>query len=202
MNQNSILLLYEGDTEEEFYKNIIVIKIPKRKIRITYDNLKGITTNINRKVLNKIFKHLSNNDNENKINVFVAIDREGDRANDSPLNIPKLKEEISKVTNHVSEVIEIIATQDIESWFFIDIEGIYTFLKVPITRRNPNKYKSIESFNHRNLSNLFRTHNKVYLKGKRAAGLIDQLDINKIYDECQDLRAGIEKMVTLIDDMT
>lgn len=198
MNPNSILLLYEGDTEEEFYKSIIAIKIPKRRIRITYDNLKGITTNINRKVLGKIYKHLSNNENENKINVFIAIDREGDRTNESPLNIPKLIETISKETNRVTEVIEIIATQDLESWFLFDIEGIYTFLKVPTGKRHPNKYSNTESFHNKNLSNLFRSHNKVYMKGKRVAGLIDNLDINKIYDECQDLREGIEKMLILI----
>ena len=198
MNPNSILLLYEGDTEEEFYKSIIAIKIPKRKIRITYDNLKGITTNINRKVLNKIYKHLSNNENEEKINVFVAIDREGDRTNDSPLNIPKLKETISKEPNRIAEVIEIIATQDLESWFLIDIDGIYTFLKVPLANRNPNKYKNTEAFNNRSLSNLYRAYNRVYFKGKKVAGLIEHLNINKIYDECQDLKDGIEKMLTLL----
>jgi hypothetical protein len=198
MNPNSILLLYEGDTEEEFYKSIIAIKIPKRKIRITYDNLKGITTNINRKVLNKVYKHLSNNESEGKINVFVAIDREGDRTNESPLDIPKLKATIAQETNRIAEVIEIIATQDIESWFLIDIEGIYTFLKVPVAHRNTNKFKNTEAFNNRSLSNLFRTHNRVYFKGRRVAGLIDQLDINKIYEDCQDLREGIEKMLSLI----
>jgi hypothetical protein len=198
MNQNSILLLYEGETEEEFYKSLIAIKIPRRKIRISYENLKGITTNINRKVLNKIYKHLSNNGNEDRINVFVAIDREGDRTNESPLDIPKLKATIAKETDRIVEVIEIIATQDIESWFLFDIEGIYTFLKVPLAHRNPSKFKNTEAFNNRSLSNLFRTHKKVYFKGKRVAGLIEHLDINKIYDECQDLREGIEKMLTLI----
>ena len=114
-NPHSILLLYEGDTEEEFYKRIIKFKLPVRKIRITYDNLKGITSNINKKVLHKITKHLENNSDEEFINVFVAIDREGDRSNESPLYIDKIKEIISQEYSSIENVIEIIATQDIES---------------------------------------------------------------------------------------
>lgn len=197
MNPNSILLLYEGDTEGEFYRRVIRLRIPDRKIRITYDNLKGITTNINKKVLGKILKHLSNNKHENRINVFVAIDREGDRTIESPLDIAKLMATLAEETNRVAEVIEIIATQDIESWFFIDIEGIYSYLKVPVTQRNPAKYQNTEAFNNRNLSNLFRAYNRVYMKGKSVADFVEHLDMDKIYNECQELREGIEKMLSL-----
>ena len=93
-NPNSILLIYEGETEEEFYKRIIGIKLPPRQIRITYGNLKGIF-NINKKVIAKIIHHLSNNLQESRIYVFVAIDRDGDRTNESPLDISMIKQKLS-----------------------------------------------------------------------------------------------------------
>ncbi|MFZ4797433.1 MAG: hypothetical protein ACOYMA_08050 [Bacteroidia bacterium] len=52
-NPNSILFLYEGDTEEEFYKKIISKFITPRSIRINYGNLKGIYC-LNDKVKSKI----------------------------------------------------------------------------------------------------------------------------------------------------
>jgi len=197
-NPNSILLLYEGDTEEEFYKRIVDNTVPKRRIRISYDNLKGITTNINRKILHKIYKHLQNNINEHRIFVFVAIDREGDKSCESPLDINEIINTISVDTNRIQEVFEIIATQDIESWFFIDIDGIYKYLKVPKNKRNPRKYSNYESYNNRDLSNLFRRYKRIYSKGHSDTGLLGSLDLKKIYNNCPELQEGIEKMISLI----
>ncbi|HUX56669.1 MAG TPA: DUF4276 family protein [Bacteroidales bacterium] len=198
MNPKSILLLYEGETEEEFYRRIINLKVPPRTIRISYSNLKGITTNINYKVLRKIYKHLSTNEGEDQIYVFVAVDREGDRSNDSPMDIGRLKKELSKDTVRVVDVIEVIATQDIECWFLLDIDNIFNYLRVPQNKRNPEKYSNTEAFNNRDLSNLFRQYNKVYLKGRRVDNLLDNLDLHRIYNSCQDLRDGINEMLKLI----
>lgn len=198
MNPKSILLLYEGETEGEFYRRIINLRIPPRTIRISYSNLKGITTNINNKVLGKIFKYLSTNEGEDQIFVFVAVDREGDRSNDSPLDLGRLKKEFSKETVRVADVIEIIATQDIESWFLLDIDSVFNYLRVPQIKRNPGKYSNVESFNNRDLSNLFRQHNRVYLKGRHVGNFLDNLDLHRIYNNSRDLREGIDEMLKLI----
>lgn len=89
-----------------------------------------------------------------------------------------------------------IATPMIESWFFHDIEGIYKFLRVPYSQRNPNKYKTVEKYDADDLSKLFRRYNKVYIKGKKCSYSIDNLDIGKIYMNCGDLKEGIDSIIS------
>jgi hypothetical protein len=52
-NPNSILFLYEGETEDDFYKKIFKKYVPKRAIRQNFGNLKGVY-NVTEKVRNKI----------------------------------------------------------------------------------------------------------------------------------------------------
>lgn len=196
-NPNSILLLYEGDTEQEFYELIFEKFIPSRSIRISYDNLKGISTNINKKVIGKILKHIKNNPDLNAVNVFIAIDREGDRTNDSPLDLDVIINKVNESTDQVSKIHEIIATQGIESWFFIDIDGIYNYLRAPKNRRNPQKYSNYESFDKKKLSQLFRLFGRAYIEGHRCEKFLKKLDLEKIYNNCIDLQSAIEKIINL-----
>jgi hypothetical protein len=80
-------------------------------------------------VKNKINNFLTQSDDKN-ITVIVVHDREGTRDMESPFNADLLKETF-KAKKGIADVYEIVATQDIESWFFHDIEGIYEFLRVP-----------------------------------------------------------------------
>jgi len=160
--------------------------------------LKGISTNINNKVIGKIYKHIVNNNKENNIHVVIGIDREGNRDTESRVDLAYLDKKLEAVSDKISSIFEIIATQDIESWFFIDIDGIYRFLKVPRKMRNKRKYNNHEGFNNRDLSKLFRQHKRVYSKGNSVEGLVESLDLNRIYDECDDLKLGIQRMLDLI----
>jgi hypothetical protein len=56
---NSILFLYEGETEDDFYKRIFKKFVPKRAIRHNFGNLKGVY-NVTEKVRNKIKSYLDN----------------------------------------------------------------------------------------------------------------------------------------------
>ncbi|MFH0759843.1 MAG: DUF4276 family protein [Bacteroidota bacterium] len=192
------MLLFEGDTEGEFYRRIIAEKVPERKIRIAFDNLKGISTNINNKVIAKITKHIANNPLENQVHVFLGIDREGGRECESPMDIEYIQAKLGQDLSRIYSINEIIATQDIESWFFIDIDNIFRFLRVPKSKRNPSRYTNHEGLNNRDLSKLFRQHKKVYSKGNKVEGLLDSLDLNKIYNGSQDLTDGIQRMVDLV----
>ena len=58
MNQNSVLFLYEGETEREFYYKLFEANLDARKIRIAKSNLHGIW-NLNKKVKNKIKSFLA-----------------------------------------------------------------------------------------------------------------------------------------------
>ncbi len=197
-NLNSILFLYEGDTEREFYNSVFENYVNSRNLRISWDNLKGVSTNINKKVLNKIFKHIDTKIDREYVHVFVAVDREGEKNNDSPIDIDYIMKQISSKTERVKSVNEIIATQVIESWFFIDIEGIYNYLRFPKNMRNPNKYVNYEAFSHRELAQLFRNRGKAYMKGHKAEKFISSLNIKKIYNSCDDLKKGINKIISLL----
>ena len=126
------------------------------------------------------------------IHVFVAYDREGTRETESQLDINILKKEFMGKESRVSSINEIVATQDLESWFFYDLEGIYKHLRVPKAQRNLTAYNNVEATNNRTLSDLFHRFNKHYQKGKRVHGFISQLDLDKIYDNAIELKSSIK----------
>lgn len=197
-NNNSILFLYEGETEKEFYKAIFEKYIAPRSIRINYGNLRGVY-DLNNKVESKIKAYLDNKDPKDykNINVFIAYDREGDRNTDTLLNTDELEKNFIFDGSRVKSINEIVATQDLESWLFNDLDGIYTFLKVPKSKRNLKAYPNCEMVTNRTLSTLFHKYKKHYQKGKRVANFINSLDLEKIYNSVPDLKNGIEKMKKL-----
>ena len=194
-NKRAILFLYEGDTEKEFYEKIFDKHLPRAlKAGFTKSNLQGCGSNINNKVSGKIkrFLHEGSKKSFNKIYVIVAHDREGRRDEcQSSLNIPLLNREYIKKKSRIVSIKEILATQDIESWLFNDIEGIYIFLRVPVPERNMDSFSNIEATNNRILSQLFSRYQKHYQKGKRVDNFINSLDLNKIYNATSDLQVGV-----------
>jgi hypothetical protein len=196
-NPNTIFFLYEGDTEREFYNIIFKKHLSYRKIRLAYKNLKGITTNINRKISGAIIDHSEKHPERKNIHVFIAIDREGPRTLKPLIDIITLKKQFIKKDSQISSIHAIIATQDFESWLFFDIEGIFKFLGCNLKKCPIKTYSNVEKTNNRTLSQLFRKHGKTYFKGTRVHNFIKTLDIDKIYNNCNDLRKGIEKMKDL-----
>ncbi|WP_272149144.1 DUF4276 family protein [Tenacibaculum aiptasiae] len=197
-NKNSILFLYEGETEKEFYKKIFDIFIEPRSIRINYGNLKGVY-DLNNKVESKIKAYLDNKNPKefNNINVFIAYDREGDRNTDTLLNLKELKNTFIYEKSRIKSIHEIVATQDLESWLFNDLDNIYSFLKIPNSKRNLKAYPNCEMVNNRTLSSLFHKNKKHYQKGKSVSNFINSLDLVKIYNSVPDLRNGITEMKKL-----
>lgn len=203
-NPNSVLFLVEGYTEVEFYNRIFDIKIPPRKIRINKKNMKGNWA-INKKIRNAINELLDDKSKKDQVNiyVFVAIDREGTREKEpeSCINIDGLKKEfIKNKKSRIKDISEIVATQDLESWFFHDIDGIFDYLNVPENQRNSAKYADVEkNTNNKVLSQLFKKYGKLYYKrGDKVAEVLDKLDLNKIYSKALDLQVGIQQ----IEDLT
>ncbi|GAB3170442.1 DUF4276 family protein [Telluribacter humicola] len=192
MPDKAILFLYEGETEGEFYPPILRDKrgdLRDKGVKIKMKCLGG-NFNLNAKVGDAISSFLSNHKNC-YLFVFVALDREGGRDVEPNISPDLIK---SKFGKYLKSIDLIIATQDIESWFFSDIDNIYKFLKAPISKRNPNKYANFENFNNRHLSLLFKQFGKCYQKGRRVEGLINNFDLNKICAKCRDLDEGIKKM--------
>lgn len=195
MNENSILLIYEGYSESILYPKLIQQFVPQRKIQINYANLKGIY-NINKKVKQKIEEYLRSPAHRNlkNIHVIICYDREGEIGKETDLNLDFLIRNF-KTNDRVKEISEIIATQDLESWLFHDILGIYRFLKVPIKQQNIRTYSNVYMQNNRTLSSLFRKYGKVYMKRKGFQGFIEKLDLKKIHNS----ESELQKLVNYIN---
>lgn len=198
-NPNSILFLYEGETEDDFYKKIFKKFIPERSIRHNFGNLKGVY-NVTEKVRNKIKAYLDNKSFTecNDIYVFVAIDREGERSTPHLLRLEELEKEFIYEGSRVKKIHPLIATQDLESWFFHDLAGIYKHLQVPVKQRKMNAYPNKDKVNNRVLSELFHRHKKHYQKGRRVAGFVDALDLELIYENVSELKTAIATILALI----
>lgn len=191
------LIFVEGDTEEEFYTKLA--KLYLSGISKTIINLHGIY-NVHRKILGKTEAFLHRH-SDKYVRIYSCIDRES-RDHNPPLDIVDLRLTLKEQRdfNRVLSADAIIATQMIESWFFYDIEGIYKFLKVPRGLKNLTKYKPPEKFTHLDLSKLFARFGKTYIKGRKCANFINQLDLRKIYENCSELSVGLNLIIGQAQD--
>ncbi len=172
--------MVEGFTEDLFYhrvKDLFHRRTPAKII-----NLEG-NWNINQKVLDE-FENYQRKNPEKKFRVFIAIDRES-RTGFAPINMATIREELcaSGLVRH-KDLVLFEAIQDIESWFFHDVEGIFRFLRLEQKHRVPGKYTPVESLNNRDMSKLFELADKDYRKGFASKNFIDNLDINLILARC------------------
>ncbi|MFH0734573.1 MAG: DUF4276 family protein [bacterium] len=198
-NPNSILFLFEGETEREFYDILFDNYQIDRKIKINKIDLKGIWS-INEKVKNRTYEYLAKSKSP-KITVIIAHDREGIKSKKSCVNLNLLKKEFVKGKNsRIKEIKETIATQDLESWLFHDIDNIYKHLKTPSKERNTKNYLNVESKNNTDLSTLFHKYGKHYQKGSKVEGFLLKLDFVKIYNKTPELQELIKYIKSLIEE--
>lgn len=197
-NPHSILFIYEGETEGEFYSKIFEDHLPQRTIQIHKGNLKGVFS-LDNKVRNKIQTYLLSDKfvKCKSIHVFVAYDREGDINTEPILDIEKLKREFIVDKSRVKSINQVIATQDLESWFYHDMPGIYKYLRVPKTERKLDVHPNVNATHNRMLSQFFHRYKKHYQKGRRAEGFIDDLDLKKIIGKVVELQEMIKQISDL-----
>jgi len=183
------LLLVEGDTDVIFWTRIKAAYL--NECRIIIRNLEG-NFNINKKVLDKVDGFCETHTDE-YVRVYCCLDRESrdGRVPGFVLRIIRRKIQQRNIRSVLS-IDAILATQQIESWFFWDIETIYTHLTVPHSRRRTNAYRPPERYTYHDMVKLFRVYNKTYNKGKRCKHFIDQLNLERIIENCRVLREGIE----------
>ncbi len=195
------LLLVEGDTDVLFYKRVKADYLDKENLRVTIRNLEGLY-NINRKIVDKLDSFCDHNRDE-IVRAYCCVDRESRYGKTPGLDLDVIIRNIrEKQICGVHSVDAIVATQQIESWFFWDIEGIYKCLRVPHARRKKNAYRPPEKYTYRDMIKLFRDYGKAYNKGKRLRYFIDQLDIHKIVKNCSELSDGIELIKRQAGDVT
>ncbi len=170
---NSALLLVEGETEEEFYSQFLKQFAQNTPQAIVC--LKG-NFNINSKILDSASSYLERHP-DRIVDIFVCVDQE--RLGAPPFNLKKVTDVLEKIPNF-RRIIPVIAILTIESLFFLDLDGIYRFLRAKKSLRNHRKYSNFRSLTHEDLSVLFRRFEKVYHKGRKCEGLVTSLDFNRL----------------------
>lgn len=189
MSKNKIAyIFYEGDTEEVFYKRIFsqyLREVPKKTKNLETG------TGINANIAREIYYFLNKKENKNvELYVYVFIDREGTRSDLVEFDADAIKRKLNK--KQIKRIAKIEAVQMIESWFFYDLESICDYIGLPLTESLSRNYSNPERLTHRDLSKLFQKgiKKKHYRKGDEA--FLNKLNIEKIYNNCNDLREGIE----------
>lgn len=179
-----LVLFVEGDTEVEFYKQVIA---NARKLHpagkfdtyIEYRSVGGVGgfKNI---ALRKFIKQVKTKyDNDCEFTVVLCSDTDVfEFASKPPIKWNEVKKELE--ANGAKKVIHVQAKRSIEDWFLYDLEGILKFLRLAknIKVSGKNGYDKLQR--------LYKQANKIYIKGNKSNGMIAHLDIDKIADEVKD----------------
>ncbi|KPL23487.1 MAG: hypothetical protein AMJ75_05940 [Phycisphaerae bacterium SM1_79] len=193
------LLVLEGDTEGVFYP--IVRDKYLRGVRAELRNLKG-RGNVNKDVLSEIYKYTYNNRSD-LVRAYCCVDTERQKQSATPFDLDFVREQVRiRQMARVLSLDAILGDPDIESWFFYDIDGIYKSLCAKKSQRSTKKYRNPQNFSKKDLQQLFRRFDKVYLPGGRAAHFINRLDIERIVCNCKELQEGIQLIQSQAEDLT
>ena len=179
-----LVLFVEGDTEVEFYKQVIA---NARKLHpagkfdtyIEYRSVGGFGgfKNI---ALRKFIKEVKPKyDNDCEFTVVLCSDTDVfEFASKPPIKWNEVKKELE--ANGAKKVIHVQAKKSIEDWFLYDLEGMLKFLRLAKNTKVSGK----DGYD--KLQRLYRRANKVYIKGNKSNGMIAHLDIDKIADVVKD----------------
>jgi len=182
------LIMYEGLTEQVFYKHVFKNYLPKT-ISPIHRNLKG-GSGREKEVRAWLSYILTDSKYDNyDLYAYVFIDREGPATKVSNFQSEAI---VNRLNNtRVKSVCSIEAIKMIESWFFHDIEGICKYAGLSYTSTLQKNYCSPPMYDAKTLGQLIQkgSKKKVYIKGEEA--FVKALDIDRIYNNCPDLRNGI-----------
>lgn len=179
-----LVLFVEGDTEVEFYKQVIA---NARKLHpagkfdtyIEYRSVGGVGgfKNI---ALRKFIKQVKTKyDNDCEFTVVLCSDTDVfEFASKPPIKWNEVKKELE--ANGAKKVIHVQAKRSIEDWFLYDLEGFLKFLRLAKNTKVSGKN------GYDKLQRLYKQANKIYYKGIKSNGMIAHLDIDKIADEVKD----------------
>lgn len=173
-----LVLFVEGDTEVEFYKQVVA---NTRKLHpagrfdtnIEYRNVRGVGgfKSIALRKFTKEIKPKYGNDCEFTI-VLCSDTDVFDFAPKPPIKWDEVKKDLAN--SGAAKVIHVQAKRSIEDWFLYDIEGILGFLRL-------GKNTKVSGKNgYDKLQRLYKQANKVYYKGIQSNGMIERLNIEKI----------------------
>lgn len=178
-----LVLFVEGETEVEFYKQIIsnartMLAGGMFNISIECKCVKGIGgfKNI---VLRKFVKEIKTKYINHEITVALCRDTDVfELAPRPPIKWEEVQQDL--LNAGASKIIHIEAKHSIEDWFLYDIEGIKSFLRLP-KKTNVSGKNGYEK-----LKQLYKQSNKIYYKGMKSNGMITKLNMEKIVDSVKE----------------
>ncbi len=179
-----LVLFVEGETEMEFYKQVVACarkQLPGKifDTGIEYRCIKGIG-GFKNDVIRKFVKDIKPK-YESNCTFTVALCRDTDVFEFSSKPPVRWDEvENALLESGASKVIHIEARHCIEDWFLYDVEGINAFLRLS------KKTKASGKSGYEKLQYLYKQANKVYYKGIKSNGMIAHLDMAKIAKAVKD----------------
>ena len=179
-----LVLFVEGDTEVEFYKQIVAYARKSRPTgrfdtNIEYRNVRGVG-GFKSIALRKFVKEIKPKYEDNcEFTIVLCSDTDVfEFAPKPPIKWDEVKKEL--IDNGASKILHVQAKRSIEDWFLYDIEGILGFLRL-------SKNTKVSGKNgYDKLQRLYKQANKVYYKGIQSNGMIGRLDIEKIANTVKD----------------
>lgn len=176
-----VVIFIEGDTEVEFYKELVRIIREHCGGRLNCSvetiNAAGIGQ-YKRKVLGIFEKQIKSKAKYDNADFYIALCYDQDvfeLEKNPPVNWNAVKKEFFR--SGAREVCQIKAVRSIEDWFLCDTAGVLRYLKLPADTKLPGGRGASR------LEALFRSRNRVYIKGNRTAGLVQALDVEKILSD-------------------
>lgn len=179
-----LVLFVEGDTEVEFYKQVVanarkLHPVGRFDTNIEYRNVGGVG-GFKSIALRKFVKEIKTKYEDNcEFTIVLCSDTDVfEFASKPPIKWNEVKREL--MNNGALKIIHVQAKRSIEDWFLYDTEGILEFLRLGKNTRvsGRNGYDKLQR--------LYKQANKVYYKGIQSNGMIGRLDIEKIADAVKD----------------
>lgn len=184
MANKIVALFVEGPTEIEFYKAIVKFAHDTMgsQFHCSFEwlDMHGIGNYKN--IALRKFQKLKEKHPSTEIYAILCIDTDVFELSKKP---PIDKDQVKKSLEEAgaAKVSYIEAKSSIEDWFLDDFSGVCSYLKLASKTKRPSG-KGQDA-----LKSLFRSANRVYLKGSKTDGFITKLDIPKIMSKhCKELR--------------
>lgn len=188
MAADYIVVFVEGETEKEFYQELLSYyrsKQPQSLKAFKIINIRGITRFENKMgliVQNDILKKYD----AGKVHIFCCHDTDVfDFARKPPVDWGRVKARMRKLG--IGHFEQVKAKRMIEDWFIIDIDGLCKFLKLKV----PKKIEGNDGYE--KIKKLFRMGRKIYIKGTYSQKFIPHLDMALVRNHAHDELKKLEK---------
>ncbi|MCD8315350.1 MAG: hypothetical protein LUD44_06955 [Firmicutes bacterium] len=186
-DKKTVLVIFvEGDTEDEFYNKMVKSiqeKAGQSLCEVEIKVLKGVGRYQSK--AGRIFEN-GIKDKYPGYRYVVALCYDTDvfaYSSKPPVNWDDVTKTL--IDMGADQVTQVRADKSIEDWFLYDMEGLRSFLRIsPKVKLPASTYRGQEG-----LRKLFLKANKTYNKGVRCSGIVDALDMDKIFPHiCSEIR--------------